>query len=87
MPAEIKLGSHVKDTLSGFEGIVIAVTHWLYGCNRYGVQPKGLHEGKPIEAQWFDEAQLECIVENKKQRANSDRGGPRNDPTSRRPGE
>lgn len=86
---KIELGNYVRDTISNdYKGFVIAVTEWLYGCRRMGVQPKGLHEGKPIETQWFDEAQLEIIdIEDKKEKANSDKGGPRKDPISRRSGE
>ena len=85
---KLKLGDYVKDTISGFEGYVTAITEWLYGCRRMGVQPKGLFEGKPIEAQWFDEALLEKIkIEKSKEKANNDRGGPRKDPIARRSGE
>jgi hypothetical protein len=65
---QIKLGKRVTHALSGFTGVVIARTDWLYGCVRFGVQPEGLHEGKPIDAQWFDEAELT--------RAPKSKGGP-----------
>lgn len=58
----IKLGTRVRDTITGFEGVAVARTVWLYGCSRIAVQSPELHEGKPIEAQWFDEGQLvECM--------------------------
>lgn len=57
------LGEKARDPLSGFEGIVVARTEWLYGCVRLALQPRGLHEGKPIEAQWFDQAQVEVVEE------------------------
>jgi hypothetical protein len=57
----IPLGSLVKDKITGFSGIATAVTVWLTGCTRYGVQPKKLKEGKVEEATWFDQDQLSII--------------------------
>lgn len=55
---KIELGSVARDKITGFEGAVVAVTQWLTGCLRYGLEPMELHEKKPIEAQWFDEDRL-----------------------------
>lgn len=60
----IKLGDKVKDPISGFEGVVVGRTDWLWGCVQLGVQPAALHEGKPVERQWFDETALE-VIENR----------------------
>ncbi len=55
----IGLGDRVKDTVTGFTGIVIGVTTWLHGCIRIGVQPEKLgKDGKTQEAVWFDQSQL-----------------------------
>lgn len=56
----IKLGSRVKDSISGFSGIATGRFEYLYGCVRIGISPETLHDGKPVEYQVFDEAQ--CIV-------------------------
>jgi hypothetical protein len=48
----------VTDSITGFSGIAICRTEYLHGCIRIGVQPTELHEGKPIEAVYFDEQQL-----------------------------
>lgn len=72
----IKLGQKVRDKITGFEGIAIARTEWLYSCVRLGVQgQKVKDDGTLPEAQWFDEPQLEPIeeVERPKPRTN---GGP-----------
>ena len=59
---DIELGDHVKDRLTGFEGIVTARTEWLYGCIRVAVLNQELNkDGKVREAEWFDEAQVERI--------------------------
>lgn len=55
---KIKLGDEVTDKVTGYTGIAIARTEWVYGCVRFGVQSQHLHEGKPIDAVWFDEAEL-----------------------------
>ena len=60
----IKLGSKVKDKVTGYTGIATAATEYLQGCRRIAVQTKGLHEGKTVEADWFDEPQLLLIKEN-----------------------
>lgn len=69
------LGSTVKDTITGFEGLVTRRTQWLNNCNTYGVQPRKLLEGKIQEPGNFDEPQLE-LVEVKKLSSSRNTGGP-----------
>ena len=58
----IQLGDRVRDRISGFEGIVVGITDWLYQCRRPIVQPSSLtSDGKPTESQSFDEDQLEIV--------------------------
>lgn len=58
----IQLGDRVRDRISGFEGIVIGISDWLYGCRRPVVQPSTLtRDGEPVESKSFDEPQLEVI--------------------------
>ena len=79
---EIELGKAYKDIVTGFSGIAVSRTTFLWSCARVALQPVGLHEKRPIEPQYFDEHQL---VEDKKQKgidasklvaAASDPGGP-----------
>lgn len=57
---EIKLGQTVKDTITGFEGIVIGRATYLTGCTQCIVVPKGLDkDGKRREGEWFDEQRLD----------------------------
>lgn len=58
---EINVGDVVRDTVTGFEGIAVAITKWLHGCMRITVQPQKLHDGKPIEPQTFDAPQLVLV--------------------------
>jgi hypothetical protein len=62
METRIGLGDLVKDRITGFEGIVTALTFYQYGCVRALVQPQGMgKDGKPIEPQVFDDPQLKII--------------------------
>jgi len=55
----IKLGDKVKDSITDFEGVVIARIEYLNGCIRYSVQPTKLNEkGEIAETAWIDEQQL-----------------------------
>jgi hypothetical protein len=55
------LGDKVKDTVTGLTGIVVAKTRYLQGCTRIAVQPQEVKDGKPVEASWFDEPQLQVV--------------------------
>lgn len=57
----IVLGDLVEDIITGFTGIAYNKTEWLNGCVRWGVQPRELQAGKPIEPQFFDEAQVKYV--------------------------
>lgn len=80
----VKLGSRVRDNLTGFEGIAVGRTDWLFGCSRIGIEPTTLKDGKPIEAQWFDEQRVEHIKDAPGATVSPDSsaqsGGPQNDP-------
>lgn len=57
---KVNVGDHVRDEISGYEGIALARTEWLYGCVRVHVQSKELKDGKPVDVT-FDEDQLQVI--------------------------
>lgn len=58
----IKLGDRVRDRITGFEGIVIGITDWLYQCRRPIVQPSKLDkDGELMKSESFDEDQLEVL--------------------------
>ena len=58
-----ELGKRGKDKITGFAGIITSRCEFLTGCNRYCIQPTELHEGKPVEGIYFDEAQVEVVSE------------------------
>lgn len=58
---EPKLGDQVRDTVTGFTGIVIGVTEWLNGCGRVHVKRQELVNGKTVDSEVFDIVQLEVV--------------------------
>lgn len=73
----IKLGDRVKDSISGYEGVVIGKAEYLYGCVQILVQPESLQEnGKPAASRWMDEQRF--TAESK-----AEAGGPQNSPPIR----
>lgn len=60
-PAGLKLGDKARDKISGFSGIVVAITEWLNGCLRITIQPQELKDGKPIDNHTFDAEQVEVV--------------------------
>lgn len=74
----VELGTKVKDSITGFEGIAVGRAVYLYGCVRVLVEPEEMKDGKPIEAIWFDEQRLTEESEAKS-------GGPQSTPPSRDP--
>lgn len=64
----VKLGSKVKDNITGFSGIAISRTVFLHGCVRICVESTKLKDGKSV-SEYFDEQRVE-----KKSKAKT--GGP-----------
>lgn len=70
------LGSKVKSSISGFEGIITSRSEHLNGCNRYWIQPKIVEkEMKLPDGYWFDEQELIVIKNKFKKEGNKDPGG------------
>jgi len=55
------LGARVKDKVTGYTGIIIAQTRWMYGCLRYSVQAQEMKDGKPVDSLCFDEGSLDLL--------------------------
>lgn len=73
-PQEIELGNMVQDKITGYSGIVTAITYWLNGCTRCGVQSTELEKGLPQEPQWIDAPQLRVISETKNLKSKNQKG-------------
>lgn len=91
--AEIKLGSKVKDVLTGFVGFATARCEYINGCIQYEVTPKELKDGTIQKPLWMDEQRLGTVGKKAaKTRKLPDsswkpgrRGGPQNKPTREHP--
>ena len=57
----VKLGNKVRDLITGFEGVAIARTEYLYGCVHICIAPKLGADGKRPENEWFDEQRVEVV--------------------------
>lgn len=78
---KIELGDRVKDKVSGYIGVVVAVTTWLNGCARMGVQAETVKKNEqPKDAAWFDEFQLKLVRKGIVKTVSRDTGGPRSEP-------
>lgn len=59
----IQLGDEVKDIVTSYQGIVIAVTEWLNGCRRIIVRPRALgKDGEMPKNEQIDENQLVIVT-------------------------
>ncbi|MEO8082530.1 MAG: hypothetical protein ABI780_01775 [Ardenticatenales bacterium] len=77
----VQLGDKVRDLVTGFEGIAVASTTWLNGCERVSVQPVGKNEkGGTFESETFDVTQLEVVEAGVVATGQRETGGPRPDP-------
>ena len=75
--SKFKNGDIVKDSVTGYMGMVVATTLWLNGCYRYVVQAQKLGEnGKPVDDCAFDEHQL-VLVKAQRHTGRHETGGPR----------
>jgi hypothetical protein len=61
MGDEVFLGDLARDKVTGLAGICVARIAYLDGSQQAQIQPKELHEGKPIEALWFAQNRLEVV--------------------------
>lgn len=57
----IRLGDRARDRVTGLEGIVVARTKYLRGCDRLLLQPKASDDGKVPEPISCDEADVALI--------------------------
>ena len=72
---EIKLGSKVRDKVTGFVGIATAKTEFLNGCIQYNVQPKAGKDNKVPEEIAIDIGSIEVVEPKKVKIKKKDTGG------------
>lgn len=55
----IELGTSVRDTLTGFSGIVLARAEYLTGCHQIFVLPESEKPNEIKDGHWFDIERIE----------------------------
>ena len=60
-----KLGTEVKDTITGFECIITGRVEYLTGCCQCFISPKISADGAFREGVWIDEVRLKCVNDTK----------------------
>ena len=78
--SDVDLGDAVHDTLTGVDGTALAIRTDINGCVTVGVQPKGLHEGKPGAMQWSDDRNMKVVKKRAVVAPPVTTGGPRPEP-------
>ena len=63
---KFELGVTVKETITGFTGIIRGQYRFLTGCDQYGVQSPKMKDNKPEKWQTFDEGLLVLVPKGKK---------------------
>ena len=56
------LGEVVRDRPRRFTREMDSRLQYLYGCDRWSIEPLQIRGGKAAEAQYFDEEQLEGVM-------------------------
>jgi len=82
--SQIKLGDRVKDTVTGFVGIVTCISDWLNGCRRLTIQPEETRDGRPLDAFTFDAEQIKLVKVGAVPGPESEHGGPSIPPVQRK---
>ena len=74
----IRMGSKVRDVVTGLEGIVTARCEYLTGCVQFCVVPRST-DGKMPDGSYIDEQRLERIEGGALELENVAAGGPQRD--------
>ena len=95
--AKIKLGTKIKDNITGFVGFLTARCEYINGCVQYEITPETLKDGVPQKEYWLDEQRVE-IIKKEEKKAPETRvvhdvrttfrrrvGGPANHPSNHKP--
>lgn len=77
---KFNMGDRVKDIVSGYTGVILAMTYYSTGCRHYGIAPeKTGKDGNIREYEWLDESRL-VLVKSARERKRKPTGGPGQNP-------
>lgn len=72
---KVTLGRQYKDSISGFAGVAVARTTYLFNCVRVMISPTKLKpDGDFLPDTWFDEQILVAVKSKKVVRAKKKKG-------------
>jgi hypothetical protein len=81
----LNLGDEAQDTLTGFQGIIVATNRNISGCDQIALQPT-MADGKFEDSRWFDIERMALVEANKveftKRRTGADTSPPSRTPTT-----
>ena len=60
----MEMGIKVRDSITGFSGVVTGTTSYITGCAQALVQPPTKETGEFVDGRWFDVTRLEVIDPN-----------------------
>lgn len=61
MEKEIRLGDLIQDTITGFKGIAESFATYLEGCEKWGIRPVELKDGKPKSAKYYEPGRVRLV--------------------------
>ena len=61
MNFKFELGETAIDIITEFEGLIIARSQHITGCNTYALKRKVQPDGTIKDAEWFDEPRLNLV--------------------------
>ena len=74
---KIEFGDKVKDTITGFSGVVTALAYYSTGCNQALIQPELGKDGEWQDARWFDFERVQVTEPKAITIKSTPTGGPR----------
>ncbi len=57
----LELGVMARDKITGFEGVMVAIAHYISGCSQVLLAPKVDDKGGYRDSQWFDEQRCTAV--------------------------
>ncbi len=76
---KFRLGAQARDTVTDFQGMIIARNEWMSGCVQYCLKPKVDKDGKIPSGEWIDEDQVELVRATERKTPAKLTGGPQKD--------
>lgn len=70
-----ELGDTLRETVTGFKGVVMVRAEYSTGCIHYGLQSSKLKDGVMQDWYWLDASRLE-LVKSRKVKFNVDKNKP-----------